>query len=165
MSITLVNSVECWGGIQTSRRCVNTIIIMLYTVLSVGKHTPLQSWMREPVSHVIPANTKRSANVGIMLAPLNQQLSWHALSVPPPSPKVDQLSGLGKKLLWHTVYVGQHLFCRQRCWLDLETTFSRLFLFTCMHGSRGLMTTNNYWSVYILIYNVIVICILQWIFI
>ena len=172
MSITLVNvcsnSVECWGGIQTSRRRVNTIIIMLYTALSVGKHTPLQSWMREPVSHVIPANTKRSANVGIMLAPLNQQLSWHALSVPPPSPNVDQLSGLGRKLLWHTVYVGQRLFCRQRCWLDRETTFSQHFLFTCimcMHGSCGLMTTNNYWSVYILIYNVIVICILQWIFI
>ena len=47
MSITLVNvcsnSVECWGGIQTLRRRVNTIIIMLYTALSVGKHTPLQS--------------------------------------------------------------------------------------------------------------------------
>ena len=80
---------------------------MLYTALSVGKHTHLQSWIREPVSHVIPANTKHSANVGIMLALLDQQLSWHALPVPLPSPNVDQLSGVGKKLLWHTVYVGQ----------------------------------------------------------
>ena len=73
MSITHVNvcsySVECWVGIQTSWRRVNTVIIMLYTAMSVGKHTPLQFRMREPVSHVIPANTKRSANVGIMLAP------------------------------------------------------------------------------------------------
>ena len=45
---------------------VNALIIMLYTALSVDKHTPLQSWMREPVSHVIPASAKRSANVGIM---------------------------------------------------------------------------------------------------
>ena len=69
------NSVECWVGIQTLWRRVNTVIIMLYTALSVGKHTPLQSWMREPVSHVIPASTKRSANIGIMLAPMNLQLS------------------------------------------------------------------------------------------
>ena len=73
MSITHVNvcsySVECWVGIQTSWRPVNTVIIMLYTAVSVGKHTPLQFRIREPVSHVIPANTERSANVGIMLAP------------------------------------------------------------------------------------------------
>ena len=165
------SSVECWVGIQTSQRRVNTVIIMLYTALSVGKHTPLQSWMREPVSHVIPANTKRSANVGIMLAPLNQQLSWHALPVPPPSPNVDQLSGVGKNYL-ATLFVSANVWSTDcdagHCWLDSETTFSRLFLFTCMmcmHGSRGLMTTFNYWSIYSLIYNVIVICILQWIFI
>ena len=87
------NSVECWVGIQTSRRRVNTIIIMLYTALSIGKHTPLQSWMCEPVSHIIPAKTKRSDNVGIMWAPLNQQLSGHALPVLTPSSNVDQLSG------------------------------------------------------------------------
>ena len=132
MSITHVNicsnSVECWVGIQTSWHRVNTVMIMLYTALSVGKHTPLQSWMREPVSHVIPANTKHSANVGIMLAPLNLHLSWQALPVTPPLSAVWR----GKKLHWHTVYVCQCLVHKLRCWLDRETTFSRLFLFTCI---------------------------------
>ena len=137
MSMTHVNvcsnSVECWVGIQSLWHRLNTVIIMLYTVLSVGKHTPLQCWMREPVSHVIPANTKHSANVGILLAPLNQQLSWHTLPVPPPSPIVDQLSGAGKNYfdtlfmsanVWSTdcdagLTVEQHLvrsFCVPSLW-------------------------------------------------
>ena len=57
--------------------------------------------MSELVSHVSSANTNRSANIGMMLALLNQQLSWQALPVPPPSANVDQLSGMGKTTLTH----------------------------------------------------------------
>ena len=50
------NSVKCWYGRQTSRRLVmlvNTVIIILYTALSVSKHTPLQTSVRQPVSHML----------------------------------------------------------------------------------------------------------------
>ena len=61
--------------------------------------------MREPVSHVIPANTKCSANDGIMLAPLNQQLS----QLPPPL-NVDQLSGVGKKNFFDTLFMSANVW-------------------------------------------------------